>query len=73
MGSFCCRWYAKRFLHPDIVEPYGCIFIWVEDLDLTYFDAEKYVLTQVLICIHRSLCPFDLIQSLVSSLFHVSI
>jgi hypothetical protein len=73
MGSFCCSWYAKRFLHPDIVEPYKYIFIWDEDLDVTHFDAEKYVLTQVLIYIHRSLCPFDLIQSLVSSQFHVSI
>jgi hypothetical protein len=36
-------WYAKRFLHPDIVEPYEYIFIWDEDLDVTHFDAEKYV------------------------------
>jgi hypothetical protein len=54
MGSFYCRWYAKRFLHPDIVEPYEYIFIWDEDLDVTHFDAEKYVLIQFLICIHRS-------------------
>ncbi len=45
MGSFGCRWYAKRFLHPDIMEPYEYIFIWDEDLDVTHFDAEKYVLT----------------------------
>jgi len=73
MGSFCCRWCSKRFLHLDIVEPYEYIFIWDEDLDVTHFDAEKYVLTQVLICICRSLCPFDLIQNLVSSWFHISI
>jgi hypothetical protein len=35
-------WYAKRFLHPDIVEPTEYIFIWDEDLDVTHFDAEKY-------------------------------
>ncbi|KAH9565763.1 hypothetical protein CY35_04G094600 [Sphagnum magellanicum] len=36
-------WYAKRFLHPDIVEPYEYIFIWDEDLDVEHFNAEKYV------------------------------
>ncbi|KAI3821159.1 hypothetical protein L1987_08716 [Smallanthus sonchifolius] len=33
-------WYAKRFLHPDIVAPYDYIFIWDEDLGLDDFDAE---------------------------------
>ncbi|KAK9061701.1 hypothetical protein SSX86_018884 [Deinandra increscens subsp. villosa] len=36
-------WYAKRFLHPDIVAPYDYIFIWDEDLGLDDFDAEKYI------------------------------
>ncbi|XP_076903778.1 uncharacterized protein LOC143558927 [Bidens hawaiensis] len=36
-------WYAKRFLHPDIVAPYDYIFIWDEDLGLDEFDAEKYI------------------------------
>nr|XP_024391366.1 uncharacterized protein LOC112289890 isoform X2 [Physcomitrium patens] len=36
-------WYAKRFLHPDVVEAYDYIFIWDEDLDLQHFDAEKYM------------------------------
>jgi hypothetical protein len=45
MGSFCCRWYFKRFLHPNIVEPYEYIFISDEDLDVMHFDAKKYVLT----------------------------
>lgn len=36
-------WYAKRFLHPDIVAPYDYIFIWDEDLGLEDFDAEKYI------------------------------
>ncbi|KAK1319207.1 hypothetical protein QJS10_CPB04g01519 [Acorus calamus] len=36
-------WYAKRFLHPDIVAPYEYIFIWDEDLGVEHFDAEKYI------------------------------
>lgn len=36
-------WYAKRFLHPDIVAPYEYIFIWDEDLGLENFNAEKYI------------------------------
>ncbi|CAK9878175.1 unnamed protein product [Sphagnum jensenii] len=36
-------WYAKRFLHPDVVQPYEYIFIWDEDLDLEHFSAEKYI------------------------------
>ncbi|XP_021746749.1 uncharacterized protein LOC110712586 [Chenopodium quinoa] len=36
-------WYAKRFLHPDIVAPYDYIFIWDEDLGVDDFDSEKYV------------------------------
>ncbi|XP_031260115.1 uncharacterized protein LOC116118286 isoform X2 [Pistacia vera] len=36
-------WYAKRFLHPDIVAPYDYIFIWDEDLGLDHFNAEEYL------------------------------
>ncbi|XP_052196655.1 uncharacterized protein LOC127804000 [Diospyros lotus] len=36
-------WYAKRFLHPDIVAPYDYIFIWDEDLGTENFDAEEYL------------------------------
>ncbi|KDP46396.1 hypothetical protein JCGZ_10236 [Jatropha curcas] len=36
-------WYAKRFLHPDIVAPYEYIFMWDEDLGLEHFDAEEYL------------------------------
>ncbi|XP_030545093.1 uncharacterized protein LOC115751349 [Rhodamnia argentea] len=36
-------WYAKRFLHPDIVAPYEYIFIWDEDLGVEHFDAEEYL------------------------------
>ncbi|KAF9607023.1 hypothetical protein IFM89_030765 [Coptis chinensis] len=36
-------WYAKRFLHPDIVAPYDYIFIWDEDLGTENFDAEEYI------------------------------
>ncbi|MCL7045719.1 hypothetical protein MKW94_018431 [Papaver nudicaule] len=37
-------WYAKRFLHPDVVAPYDYIFIWDEDLGLENFDAEEYLM-----------------------------
>ncbi|XP_078169525.1 uncharacterized protein LOC144563943 isoform X2 [Carex rostrata] len=36
-------WYAKRFLHPDIVAPYEYLFIWDEDLGVENFDAEEYI------------------------------
>lgn len=36
-------WYAKRFLHPDIVSAYEYIFIWDEDLGVEHFNAEEYL------------------------------
>ncbi|KAF5479695.1 hypothetical protein F2P56_000494 [Juglans regia] len=36
-------WYAKRFLHPDIVAAYDYIFMWDEDLGVEHFDAEEYI------------------------------
>ncbi|XP_062218878.1 uncharacterized protein LOC133918821 isoform X2 [Phragmites australis] len=36
-------WYAKRFLHPDVVAKYDYIFIWDEDLGVEHFNAEKYI------------------------------
>ncbi|XP_073063795.1 uncharacterized protein [Primulina eburnea] len=36
-------WYAKRFLHPDIVAPYDYIFIWDEDLGVENFGFEEYI------------------------------
>ncbi|XWS28980.1 hypothetical protein CRYUN_Cryun25bG0117500 [Craigia yunnanensis] len=36
-------WYAKRFLHPDVVAPYEYIFIWDEDLGVEHFNAERYI------------------------------
>ncbi|OIW05813.1 hypothetical protein TanjilG_23599 [Lupinus angustifolius] len=36
-------WYAKRFLHPDIVSAYEYIFIWDEDLGLENFNGDKYI------------------------------
>ena len=35
------RWYAKRFLHPDVVSAYEYIFIWDEDLGVEHFNAER--------------------------------
>ncbi|KAL6983774.1 hypothetical protein U1Q18_017150 [Sarracenia purpurea var. burkii] len=36
-------WYAKRFLHPNIVAPYDYIFVWDEDLGVEHFNAEEYI------------------------------
>ncbi|KAJ4951527.1 hypothetical protein NE237_028359 [Protea cynaroides] len=36
-------WYAKRFLHPDVIAPYEYIFIWDEDLGVENFNAEEYI------------------------------
>lgn len=36
-------WFAKRFLHPDIVASYDYIFIWDEDLGVEHFNAEEYI------------------------------
>ncbi|KAK6911946.1 Protein of unknown function DUF707, partial [Dillenia turbinata] len=37
------RWFAKRFLHPDIIAPYEYIFIWDEDLGVKHFNAGQYI------------------------------
>lgn len=37
------RWFAKRFLHPDIVAEYSYIFLWDEDLGVDYFHPDRYV------------------------------
>lgn len=37
------RWFAKRFLHPDIVSEYSYIFLWDEDLGVEDFHPELYV------------------------------
>ncbi|CAI0397887.1 unnamed protein product [Linum tenue] len=36
-------WYAKRFLHPDVIASYEYIFIWDEDLGVEHFNADKYI------------------------------
>ncbi|KAL5834383.1 hypothetical protein ACOSQ4_013880 [Xanthoceras sorbifolium] len=36
-------WFAKRFLHPDIVAEYSYIFLWDEDLGVEDFHPEKYL------------------------------
>ncbi|KAJ4730369.1 Lysine ketoglutarate reductase trans-splicing-like protein, putative (DUF707) [Melia azedarach] len=38
-------WFAKRFLHPDIVSDYAYIFLWDEDLGVDNFDARRYIST----------------------------
>ncbi|KAI3786706.1 hypothetical protein L1987_40599 [Smallanthus sonchifolius] len=36
-------WFAKRFLHPDIVAEYDYIFLWDEDLDIEQFNPGRYI------------------------------
>ncbi|GAB2259591.1 hypothetical protein Droror1_Dr00010446 [Drosera rotundifolia] len=36
-------WFAKRFLHPDIVSIYDYIFLWDEDLGVANFDPGRYL------------------------------
>ncbi|KAL2330192.1 hypothetical protein Fmac_017773 [Flemingia macrophylla] len=36
-------WFAKRFLHPDIVADYDYIFLWDEDLGVENFHPDRYV------------------------------
>ncbi|XP_057472019.1 uncharacterized protein LOC130760648 isoform X1 [Actinidia eriantha] len=36
-------WFAKRFLHPDIVAEYDYIFLWDEDLGVEDFNPERYL------------------------------
>ncbi|CAI8603224.1 unnamed protein product [Vicia faba] len=36
-------WFAKRFLHPDIVAEYDYIFLWDEDLGVENFHPKKYI------------------------------
>ncbi|CAK9165377.1 unnamed protein product [Ilex paraguariensis] len=36
-------WFAKRFLHPDIVANYDYIFLWDEDLGVENFHPRRYL------------------------------
>ncbi|KAF7840242.1 lysine ketoglutarate reductase trans-splicing-like protein [Senna tora] len=36
-------WFAKRFLHPDIVYIYDYIFLWDEDLGVEHFSPARYL------------------------------
>ncbi|XP_051144714.1 uncharacterized protein LOC127260813 isoform X3 [Andrographis paniculata] len=36
-------WFAKRFLHPDIIANYDYIFLWDEDLGVENFHPQRYL------------------------------
>ncbi|XP_002528866.2 uncharacterized protein LOC8288680 isoform X2 [Ricinus communis] len=36
-------WFAKRFLHPDIVSEYDYLFLWDEDLGVENFNPKRYL------------------------------
>ncbi|KAK3011540.1 hypothetical protein RJ639_011580, partial [Escallonia herrerae] len=37
------KWFAKRFLHPDVISEYAYIFLWDEDLGVENFHAGRYL------------------------------
>ncbi|KAF4383194.1 hypothetical protein F8388_009225 [Cannabis sativa] len=36
-------WFAKRFMHPDILSDYAYIFLWDEDLGVKHFNVKRYL------------------------------
>ncbi|PKA63827.1 CBS domain-containing protein CBSX6 [Apostasia shenzhenica] len=36
-------WFAKRFLHPDIIADYDYVFLWDEDLGVDHFNPKRYI------------------------------
>ncbi|XP_066313184.1 uncharacterized protein [Miscanthus floridulus] len=36
-------WFAKRFLHPDLVVEYDYVFLWDEDIEVDSFDPLRYL------------------------------
>lgn len=36
-------WFAKRFLHPDLVAEYDYVFLWDEDIEVDRFDPLRYL------------------------------
>lgn len=36
-------WFAKRFLHPSIIETYDYVFVWDEDVGVENFDGLQYM------------------------------
>ncbi|CAM0874935.1 unnamed protein product [Alopecurus aequalis] len=36
-------WFAKRFLHPDVVAEYDYVFLWDEDVEVDAFDPIRYL------------------------------
>ncbi|WVZ67659.1 hypothetical protein U9M48_016709 [Paspalum notatum var. saurae] len=36
-------WFAKRFLHPDLVVEYEYVFLWDEDIEVDSFDPLEYL------------------------------
>jgi len=36
-------WFAKRFLHPDVVAEYDYVSVWDEDVEVDAFDPARYL------------------------------
>ena len=48
----CIRWFAKRFMHPDIIAQYNYVFLWDEDLGVEHFHADKWDYSKPEICVY---------------------
>ena len=55
------RWFAKRFLHPDIILDYEYIFLWDEDLGVDHFHAGRYRLMSSSSVLHVPAIKYNLI------------
>lgn len=54
------RWFAKRFLHPDIISTYDYIFLWDEDPGVEHFHPGRYsCCSDALFCLFNSLTFFS--------------
>jgi hypothetical protein len=71
MVFMIARWFAKRFLHPDIVAEYSYIFLWDEDLGVEDFHPEQYVGFNLLL-IEKMVCVKSCKIASVTS-FHIII
>lgn len=59
------RWFAKRFLHPDIVAEYDYVFLWDEDIGVDHFNPKRYLFSCIL---HMNLLSMALFNNGVSPL-----
>ena len=47
-------WFAKKFLHPDVVASYSLIFVWDEDIGVDAFDVARCACGRLLDASHHA-------------------